>query len=453
MTVSRAFAEWALDLSLADIPEDVIAVAKRHLLDGLGCALGAARLGEVPFAISAARSIREPAEATVIGAGHRLPAPMAALANGALVHALDYDDTHREALVHPTSAVLPSAFAVGEQYGTSGAEILATVIAGYEVLIRLGAATQHGFHARGFHATSVAGVFSSALIASLLSKGDVDVIVDALGIAGSMASGSLEFLNTGSSTKQLHPGLAGMNGVLAARLAAEGGSGPSSIFEGSKGLFKAFADTEIDPSAITEGLGSRWETSRMSVKPYPVCQLSHASLDALASVRDQIDLDLLESILFDVPADSVDIVCEPSEAKQQPRSSYEAKFSLPFCAATLLLEGSVGPDSFTHAGLSSLETQRLASKVEYRTTQTDGPAAEAPGRVEVKVSDGRVIVGEVKASRGGESSPLSDDEVKRKFLTNCGDAFDGNAIAELISRFDQLDDLSELMLLTKQGRD
>lgn len=452
LTASRKFAEWALALSIDDIPVEVRRAASRHLLDGFGCGLAAARLDEVLSASAVARAMTAPEEATVIGAAARIPAPVAALANGSLVHALDYDDTHTDALVHATAAVLPAAFAVAEERSVSGTELLVACIAGYELVTRLGSAVRHGFHSRGFHATSVCGVFASALIASRLMRSDVDTTVNALGIAGSAASGSLEFLNTGSATKQLHPGLSGMNGIMAARLAAEGASGPDSIFEGDHGLFRSFADSRVDPEAITDGLGSGWETTRITIKPYPACQLSHASLDALNSIRDEIgNFSEVESITFDVPAESVPIISEPEQVKKAPRTPYEGKFSLPFSAAALLLEVGLRPDSFDSGKLHVADTLAIAGKVRYRTTHPPVAAADAPGRVEVKKSDGSIVVGEVSASRGGPTHPLSDDEVMEKFRSNCADVYPFEDIARMIFEIQKLDGISALMSLVRRS--
>lgn len=412
--------------------------------------MGAARLGEAPFAVAVARSFTAPEEASVISSGERVPAPMAALANGALIHALDYDDTHAGALVHATAAVLPAALAAGEQHRASGSEVLAACIGGYETVTRIGSAVRHGFHARGFHATSVCGVFASALVGSILAKLGPESAVNAMGIAGSSASGSLEFLNTGSSTKQLHPGLAALNGLLAARLAADGASGPDSILEGQNGLFRSYADTNVDPLTITEGLGSRWETTLITIKPYPACQLSHASLDALAQVRGQIgDLRQIESIVFDVPADSVSIVCEPETAKKAPRSPYEGKFSLAFSAAALLLEGALHPDSFESSRLTSPETLEIARTVGYRTTHPDEAIAEAPGRVEILLHGGQRIVGEVPTSRGGPKMPMDDGELTEKFFANCGLEYPSVELARLIMDMEQIEDISQLTKLIR----
>jgi 2-methylcitrate dehydratase PrpD len=412
VTAAETFAEWALALRLEDIPIDVRHAACRHLLDGVGCGVAAHRSGVAPYATALVDGIDE---ATVIGSGEHASVPRPALANGILVHALDFDDTHAEGLVHSTAAVLPTAFAIGEVTGATGADVLVAAIAGYEVVNRLGAAVTHGFHHRGFHATSVCGVFASALVASRLLGLGAAATVNALGIAGSTAAGSLEFLNTGSATKQLHPGFAAMNGIVAARLAMAGADGPATIFEGEHGLYRSYLGVAVDPAALTDGLGSRWETTRITIKPYPACQLSHASLDAVraAGVPSAADVD---SVRFEIPAEVSSIVA----GKPEPRTTYEGKFSLEYCAAVLLIDGELAVGSFDQRSLTRPDVLALASRISSTDRPFAGPPAEAPGICEIRLRDGTVLRGEVDKSRGGPDAPLSDDELLAKFRANGG---------------------------------
>lgn len=387
-------ARWAHTLRADDVPASARDAAALHMLDGLAVAIAAARRHE-----GAAGAAIAPAgdEATVLGSGARTDAAHAALANGMLVHALDLDDTHTAALCHPTAVVLPAVLAAAEATGAAGAEAILAALAGYETIVRLGRAAPHAFHARGFHATSVCGVFAAALSASLLFGLGEDATVHALGIAGSFASGSLEFLHTASTTKQIHPGWAAHGGVTAARLAAAGAEGPDSILEGGYGIFRAYADRALTREALTAGLGDVWEIEATSIKPYPACQLSHASLDALASVRDRALERPADSIVFDVPGDAVPIVCEPAADKERPRTPYEAKFSLAWCAAALLVDGRLTPETFDDPDRPDVTA--LAARVGYRVTDPGVPAADAAGRVEIRHTDGTIT--ESAAPGGG----------------------------------------------------
>ena len=430
-TIAERLAGWALELDLEDIPPAVRHAATRHLLDGLGCALGAVRTGAAPAARVWSDLATTPEHATILGLGVlpadsrrnstqpgevaplRRPTHVAAGVNGYLVHALDFDDTHAGGLVHATAVVLPTVLAVGEEVGATGAEVLTAAVVGYETICRLAAAAPHGFHKRGLHATSVCGVFAAALITARLRGFDLATTVDALGVAGSLAGGSLEFLNTGSDTKSVHPGLAASNGVLAATLAAGGVGGPASILEGSNGFYRAYAAMEVANDAVFDGLGARWETERITIKPYPACQLVHAPLDAVRTLTAAIDPAEVASVEVTIPPDSEPIVATPVDGKRRPRSDYEAKFSLPWSVATVLVDGDLTIDAF--GARDRAEVLALADRVTHTVADPGVPAADAPGRVRVTMRDGRHLDGHVAASRGGPANPLDDPALATKF--------------------------------------
>jgi 2-methylcitrate dehydratase PrpD len=453
MTITEQLVDWAWRLDLTDVPAEVQHSATRHLLDGTGTAIAGYRRRTVPYAVAVAERTPIPSESTVIGLGRKLPAAQTAFANGTLIHALDFDDTHAGGLVHATATVLPAAFAVGERSAATGDSVLAAAIAGLETVTRIGRAVPHGFHNRGFHATSVCGVFAAALVASRLGGLSEDQAVNALGIAGSQASGSLEFLSDGSSTKQLHPGWSALAGITAADLAAAGATGPATILEGGSGLYRSYTGQPVDESAVLGGLGHDWETTSITIKPYPVCQLSHASLDALNSLREQIeDTGHIETIEFRVPEESVPVVCEPRSTKLDPRTAYEAKFSLAWDAAVLLVDGRIGVSTFDD--LNRPEVRSLAERVEYRSYRSETVPAAAPGMVIVRLQDGRQLEIEIPASRGGPDNPLPDADLRAKFIENCGPHMsDPDTIAGLILDLGNVGDLSDLLASTTVQED
>lgn len=440
MTVAQALAGWALGLSRVD--DDVAHAVARHLLDGLGTAVAGYRSGAVAPAVAVATAMTAPAQATVLGDGRRVPAAAAALANGALVHAEDFDDTHTGALVHPTAVVLPAVFAAGQRAGASGREVLVAAAVGYETIIRLGASVKHGFHARGFHATSVCGTPAAALAAARLGGADVPTAVNALGIAGSQAGGLLEFLHTDATTKQLHPGWAAHAGIVAADLAAAGATGPASVVEGAYGLVPSFAGSP--PQGVADDLGSVWHLLATTVKPYPVCQLSHAALDAVAALSPPVDPAAIDHVEVDVPTDSVPIVCEPAARKHAPTTAYEAKFSLPWCVAARLVDGELTLRSFSGDALARGVVRDLARRVTYKPFQPDGAAADAPGRVRVHLLDGRVLDGFVPRSHGGPDQPLDDGALVDKFVANCGHP-DAADVAKQVLALAEVDDVGALL--------
>lgn len=420
MTLSQTLVDWAWSVQTPALPEPVEGAVRRHVLDGLGVALAGWESGEVQGVADVARGLGGPAEATLFGSGVRVGAPGVALANGAVIHALDFDDTHADALIHPTAVVVPAVLATGEQVGAAGALVVAALVGAYEVTLRIGAAVRHGFHRRGFHATAVCGVFGAALGTARVLGLSRTQAVHALGIAGSLSAGSLEFLHTGATTKQMHPGFAAQAGIQAARLAQAGMTGPKTILEGRDGFYRAYADAEVSPERLTDGLGDRWELTRITIKPYPACQLSHASLDAVvaAGTPGTVDPQQIQHITVDVPADGAAIVCEPRPDKLRPRTPYEAKFSLPWSAAALVIDGALTPQTFHPSQLDRGDIAELAQKVTHRVVPGDVAAATAPGSAEVVLTDGTRMVGWVPQSRGGPEQPLASHDLRAK-LTGC----------------------------------
>jgi 2-methylcitrate dehydratase PrpD len=420
---ATGLAAWAWGLTLDAVPAPVRHAAGRHLLDGVGNAVAARRLGHGGPAWTVAEELAGPPEACALTGRRAVSAPAAALATGVLVHALDFDDTHSGGLVHATAVTLPAALSVGQQVRATGAQVLTAAVIGLETVCRIGAASPHGFHARGLHATAVAGPLTAALVGGTLARLAPDRLVDALGIAGSASGGLLEFLDTGADTKALHPGTASLNGLLALRLAAAGAAGPHSVLEGRRGIFAALSAHDADVASITADLGQRWETTRIGIKPYPACQLMHVTLDAVAAAVTGHDVPAggIAEIAVDVHPDSVAIVCGGNAGTAPPRSPYDAKFDLPWSVAALLHDGAVTVDTYTAASIARPEVAATASLVRVVPTAPAGAAADAPGSARVRLRDGRVLTGQVPCSRGTAAAPLSDDDLYRKFSANCGD--------------------------------
>jgi 2-methylcitrate dehydratase PrpD len=428
-------ADWAAGLTVEDIPAEVVARAKLHLLDAFGTGLVARARHELPGVRATARELGGPAEASVIGGGERLGAGPAALANGALIHALDFDDTHEVTLVHSSAVVAPSALAVGEANEARGAELLAAVIAGYEISARVGLAAPGRLHVRGFHPTSVCGVFAAAAVAGKLRGLGSDGIANALGIAGSQASGLMEYLADGSQTKPLHAGWAAFSGIVAATLAANGGSGPASVLEGRFGLLASHAG-EFDPDALTAELGSRWETTLIAIKPYPVCHAAHTALDAVAELAPEPGS--IEAITALAAGEvAVGLVLEPAAAKARPRTIYDAKFSLPYCIGALLTRGELGLDAFTPEAIADPRSLEIAAMVDYEVAGFEG-GNDLSGGVRVRAA-GEEREATVLRPRGGPGAPLSVAEVEAKFRANAVPALGEAGTERVIEIIDELE--------------
>jgi 2-methylcitrate dehydratase PrpD len=453
-TAAQQLASFSSSLTIERIPEEVLRAEKLHILDTLGCGMAAQALEAAPAAREAMAETGVTGPATAIGVGSALPPAEAALVNGVTCHALDFDDTHTGAIAHVSVVVVPAALAAAQAQGAGGADLLVAAIAGNEIVIRLGMAVGSAFHARGFHPTSVCGVFGATAAASRLHGHDADTVTNALGIAGSMASGLLEFLSDGSSTKQLHPGWAAHAGLIAARLAAHGATGPASIFEGRFGLYRAFlSNADIDIAVLTAGLGDRWETPKIAFKPYPACHYAHASLDATAQAvaQDPVSVDEIEEIVALSTEAGVSLVLEPLADKHRPRTQYEAKFSLPYSIAALLLRGHVGVSTYTDEAIAERDVLELASKVRYEVKDYETFPRALPGGVRIRTRDGRTLEAELSYQRGGPDNPMTAEQVREKFRANAGLALPRNEVEtleEAIMTLERCEDLRPFEVLS-----
>src|SRR5947209_388224 len=457
-TAAERFAAFSSSLTVERIPDPVLDSAKLHILDALGCGLAAHALDTAPAAREAMIETGSIGPATAIGVTYGLPPADAALVNGVTCHALDYDDTHTGAVAHVSVAVVPGALAVAQSEGADGADLLAAVVAGNEIVARLGMAVGSGFHTRGFHATAVCGVFGAADAACHLQSLDVAATTNALGIAGSMSSGLLEYLADGSSTKRLHPGWVAHAAVIASRLAAHGATGPASVFEGRFGVYRAFAERDdIDAETLTAELGERWETPRIAFKPYPACHYVHASLDAAAQALAEtpVRIEDIDEIVALTPEAGVSLVLEPLADKHRPRTEYEAKFSLPYSIASLLVRGHVDVSTYTDEAIADPDVLALAAKVRYEVKDYDTFPRAFPGGVRIHTRDGRTLEAELPYQRGGYENPMSAEQVREKFRTNAAlalSAAEVEALGEAVTALERSGDLGAFELLARAAR-
>lgn len=435
-TAAQRFARFATEVDMQALPAPVRDAAQLHALDVLGCGLAAYALGEAPYAARAALEEGVSGPSTGIGVSAGMPSGQAALLNGTLCHALDFDDTHPDSVVHVSAAVVPAALAAAQAVGASGADTLAAVIAGNEVSTRVGSAAGGLFHARGFHPTGVCGVFGATVAAARVRRLPAGQLTHALGIAGSFAGGLLEFLADGSQTKRLHPGWAAQAGLAAARLAACGATGPSTVFEGARGFFATYVHgADVDLEAQLDDLGRQWRTPDIAYKPYPACHYVHAPVDSLAQILTHAPLapEDISSITAYSDATGVGLVLEPSADKSQPRTAYDAKFSLPYCLSSMVARGRLDVASFTESAIGDATVLELSKRVRYELRQYS-PAPDAfGGGVRVETVDGRTFEAELRYQRGGSQNPLSEPDVVRKFRENAELALPTDAVEALLT--------------------
>jgi 2-methylcitrate dehydratase PrpD len=455
-TIANRLAERALEFSYNDIPETVLEHAKLHLLDSLGVALAAASTESGRKITQAARSLGADDESTAIGSTERLPAPSAALVNGTLIHALEYDDTHTDSIIHGSSVVVPSTLAAAERSLVDGRELITSLILGWEAIIRLGLVAPGAFQARGFHTTSVCGSFASALVAGRLAKLPEPELTSALGIAGSQASGLFEYVVSGASVKSSHPGWAAHNGIVATRLARCGVSGPESVFEGRFGFYNTFTDHDPEELALDDlyrDLGERWYTPELSYKPFPCCHFNHAFLDCAAQlVSEGLTAEDVERVVCYAAPEIIPVVCEPKEAKAAPQSGYEARFSLPYSVAVMLCHGQVGLDTYSRENIADKRLLALARRVDYESDSTTSYPKSFPGRVEITTRDSQTFSRHVEFNRGGPQNSMSEEEILQKFRDNASRVLTSNDVERLMDTIWHLEDIDQPQALCESLR-
>ena len=426
--ISSRLGAFAADFRLERVPEEVRTRAKHLILDALGIAIACTQWDFARVTLAGLRELAGPGgDVPVIGHGESLPLRDAVAMNALLVHGLDYDDTHPAGVIHATTSILPAALGFATRLGSSGRDLLAAYILGMEATTRLGAAAKGGFHQVGFHPTGLIGTFGCTLAASRLLALDAETTVQAQGIALSLASGSLEFLNDGAWTKRLHPGWAGAAGITAATLAKNGFVGTRAAYEGRFGLYNSHLGAlaeQCDLGLITSGLGETWETNNVAIKPVPACHFTHACADAASILHGDWKGATVKRIVARVPAGVMKTVCEPIENKRRPANAYEAQFSIPYSVATGLRFGRFTLDALEPAAFQDPQTLALAALVECEAD----PEAEFPryfgGEVIVELADGRILKHSEPINRGAATRPISNADIVAKFHDNAARAVD-----------------------------
>jgi 2-methylcitrate dehydratase PrpD len=422
-TLSQTFAAFAHSLNLDEVPRHVRTRAKHLILDALGIAFASHCNEFADVILRGIRALGESGVSPVIGSSETHTVRNAVLLNAALMHGLDYDDTHMKGIVHATAFCAPAALSVGNETGASGRAALAAYLVGMEVATRLGAAAKGGFHHAGYHPTGVLSHFSAALIAGRLYGLDTAQLAAAQGIAASTASGVQVFLEEGTWSKRLHPGWGCVGGITAARLAQAGFVAPSRPYEGRYGLFDSHLQQhagEVDYVTASAGLGEIWETEQMAIKPYPVCHFLHSIAEAGADLAHsgEIDVSRISRIQALLPEPVMPIVTEPLEAKRRPTTNYEAKFSAQYVAAASLVRGRFGLAELESDTLADERILALSARVECVADPDSAFPAYYSGGMIVDTDDGRQHRRYYRINKGAGERALSNEAIVAKYFEN-----------------------------------
>jgi 2-methylcitrate dehydratase PrpD len=392
-------------------------MARKLFLDVSGLCIAARR---EPYVAAMLHAIDRGGLCTALGHTGGVDAFGAALVNGTAAHGEDFDDTFEGGPVHSGAVIVPAMLAACEREGLGGDSLLAGIVTGTELLCRLSLVAPKATHKAGFHPTAVFGALAAAGAAGVALRLPQEAIVSALGIAGSMASGIIEYLAEGTWTKRMHAGWAAQSGVRAALMARGGFLGPRTVLEGTHGFFHAFAPS-VTPEFghLLAGLGQTWLMETIAFKPYACGTMTQPFIDcAIELARDGARADDITGIVCDVAEGTVHRLWEPLSDKQRPPTPYAAKFSTPFCMAVAFLDRKAGFAQFTEARIQDPSVRALAAKIRYVINPNDDYPRNYSGHLRATFADGRQRDVRQPFMRGGAHAPLSTMEVEAKFMDN-----------------------------------
>jgi 2-methylcitrate dehydratase PrpD len=421
--ITRYIADFVFHTQLSGIPAEVIEFGKKSLLDGIGLALAGSMLRTAEILHTYMDSLEfGNRTATVIGKSGKLPPRFAAFVNGVAIHVEDFDDTQLAAakdrvyglLTHPTVPVLPAAFAVAQAERKSGKDFMLAYQLGVEVETKIAEAIAPRHYQDGFHSTGTCGVFGSVTACAKLRGFDPDHIERAFAIAASQASGLRE--NFGTMMKPFHAGHAAEIGVFSADLTVLGWTGAEAILEAPRGFFHAFGGT-YDPSAIQDKLGKPWTFASpgVSIKPFPSGSLTHPAMTEMLNLirSEQITAADVDQVEVGTNRNLPNALIH-----HHPKDALQAKFSMEFCIAILLLEGRAGLPQFTDAVVNRPDVQAMINRIRFYID----PEAEAAGYdkmtsiIKIHLKNGRIVTGRMDFAKGSPANPMSYEEVAEKFL-------------------------------------
>jgi 2-methylcitrate dehydratase PrpD len=414
-------AEFVTTTRLADIPADVLALSKKSILDGLGLALAGSVAKSGELVRRHLQGLGCAGSSTVLGTDLRMPPRFAAFANGTAIHADDYDDTQLAVakdrvyglLTHPTAPVLPAALALAERDGRSGRELLLAYNVGVEVECKIAEAIAPRHYQQGFHSTATCGTFGSAAAVANLCGFSSETTARALGITGSQSAGLRE--NFGTMTKPFHAGRAAESGVVAAEFAEIGFTATPFILEAPRGFFRA-AGGGYDEGAIRGALGKPWTFADpgISIKPHPSGSLTHPGMTLMQSLIQRHDIRPDQVVAVKVGTNQN---MPNALIHHRPTTELQAKFSMEFCMAILLLERKAGLPEFTDEVVNRSDVRAMIAKVDFGVH----PEAEAAGYdkmttlIEIRLKNGETISGKADFGKGSPANPMSYDEAAGKF--------------------------------------
>lgn len=415
--VAETLGAWLAGTDARTLPPETVETARTLFLDVAGLCVAARH---EPYVGATLAAVDRGGACTALGHRGGYDGFGAALVNGTAAHGEDFDDTFEGGPVHSGAVIVPAVMAACEREGLGGDRLLVGVVTGVELLCRLSLVAPMATHNAGFHPTAIFGALAAAgAVGAALRLSPAD-LASAIGIAGSMASGIIEYLSEGTWTKRMHAGWAAQSGIRAALMARGGFAGPRTVIEGPHGAYRAFAPSRPpDFAPLVDGLGSRWVMASIAFKPYPCGTMVQPFIDCALRLRgDGVRAEEVREIVCEVAQGTVPRLWEPLASKHRPPTPYAAKFSTPFCMAVGFTDGRVGLAQFSEERIHDPAALDLAAKIRYIINPADEYPRRFTGHLRARLKDGREREYRQPCMRGGAEAPLPPAELEAKFMDN-----------------------------------
>ncbi|MCL6449500.1 MAG: MmgE/PrpD family protein [Armatimonadetes bacterium] len=447
MNLSQEVSRFVVGRQFEDLPEKAVSKAKQHIMDTLGVLIAAVKDPVVDVIKKYLEEVGGDSRCTVMGTSIKTSLSNAALVNGILAHALDYDDSSWRLIGHPSAAVLPAVFAVGETRHSSGKDVITAYLLGTEVSCKLGLAAEPQLYEAGWHATGVVGVLGATAASGYLLRLTEEQLTNALGIAASLAGGLRQ--NIGSMTKPFHAGAAAQHGVTAALLARHGFTSSVASLDGKWGFFRNFTCGEREGRFPSPGDPFDILEPGFFIKPYPSCAATHTAIDAMLSLVE-------EHGFTDEQVARIEVGSGPAGPlmlfHNQPRRGSEGKFSMPFVLAMAVIERKVGLETFLDSKVNEPRVLNLIEKTRFYVAPEFANISidEAPAIVKVSLKDGRELVKQLKEPLGSPLNPMSQAQLIEKYKDCTYGVLAAGKVERSLAMLAELDALENIELLINE---
>lgn len=449
MDATYLFAEHFVNTQYEDLPLNVVEATKKEILDLLGVSVGGASEPGVKELLEIVMDWGGKEESSIIGCRQKVPAPNAAHVNATMAHALDFDDVHEYAVIHPGIAIIPTCMAIAERKGhLSGKEFITNTALGVDMMCRLALATTPGTSAikTGWHLTTLFGFLGAAATAARILGLDEERIVNALGIAYHQCCGNGQCVKDGALTKRLGPGFSVKGGITAALMAEKGVTGAKNSLEGEIGLYNLYMGGNYDSKTLTKDLGNNFEGINVAMKPYPCCRGIHPAIDAALALVDEqyIAIENIQEIKLVVSEEHHFLLCTPLDAKCKPRNPVDAQFSIPWGVATAIARKRVSLEDFTEAAIKSPDILAVVNKIGVEVDNALKRLEKVdPTRVSIVTKQGDVYSKQVEDPLGSLQRPMSFHDCTEKFR-DCAKPLGIEKIDRIIERIGQLEKVKDI---------